>query len=531
MNRNNRWPLILSLALLATSCTFYHVKNVDGKALAAKRPKGQIVGVYTANDAVAFSADDPAVVEAGAVVGTAHLAYMIDPFDIADISPALPGPNVVLKDGTRFRAAESRPAGNAIACEALRTVYVPLDEVVRADIRSVDHVASVLGSIAGVALFAASLGLEGDEDSGWDEEEYDPVEDLVGELICCLLEPDDDLPATPASRRSNRALLDLADGDPAAAATEFWTVNWAPVDARPGEDGRSRVELGNLSGVPRGIDEARLVVVDHAPGVRVAADALDGLRAFAAPVAPDSAVDGEGKDILGPVAAADGLLWRSTGGEPAPDKAASARDELSFSFPRPKGARKAKLVVSASNSAWPALFAREAAARAQAAGPEAPTGDAYRNWEFGKIRVRMLTVIGWQTAQALFAGGPLPAVDRIYDLDLGDVGADKVSLELAPPAGYWLFDRLALDFGEDLPFEAVELAAEAVEGPDAAEVLAALEAEDGTTLRLDAGGAPALLTFILPPPKEGQERSVFLRTVSCYEMPPLGEIHPPASRR
>ncbi|MBP1770670.1 MAG: hypothetical protein H6P96_1288, partial [Candidatus Aminicenantes bacterium] len=33
--------------------------------------------------------------------------------------------------------------------------------------------------------------------------------------------------------------------------------------------------------------------------------------------------------------------------------------------------------------------------------------------------------------------------------------------------------------------------------------------------------------------KEGLERSLFLRTVSCYEMPPPGPgpIRPPASRR
>ena len=120
--------------------------------------------------------------------------------------------------------------------------------------------------------------------------------------------------------------------------------------------------MGNASGVPREIEEARLVVIDHPPGVRVAPDPYDEIRGYAAPVPPDSAVDGAGADILDPVAAPDGVLWRSTAGEASPGKPAAARDELCFSFPRAKGARRAKLVVSAANSAWPAEFAREAGA-------------------------------------------------------------------------------------------------------------------------------------------------------------------------
>ena len=59
-----------------------------------------------------------------------------------------------------------------------------------------------------------------------------------------------------------------------------------------------------------------------------------------------------------------------------------------------------------------------------------------------------------------------------------------------------------------------------MDGPDAADVLKALAEEDATTFVLYPGDPPSGLTFTLPPPKEGTERTVFLRTVSCYEMPP-----------
>jgi hypothetical protein len=60
-----------------------------------------------------------------------------------------------------------------------------------------------------------------------------------------------------------------------------------------------------------------------------------------------------------------------------------------------------------------------------------------------------------------------------------------------------------------------------VDGSDAAEVIKALAVEDSTTFILNPSDPPALLTFAVPPPKNGLERSLFLRTVSCYEMPPI----------
>ena len=247
---------------------------------------------------------------------------------------------------------------------------------------------------------------------------------------------------------------------------------------------------------------------------------------FSAPVGPDSATDGAGKDVQDLVSAADGVLWRTPGGDPAAVEPPSLRDEITLSFPRPKGSRSARLIVKAANSCWRAQFARQVPAQAASAAPDRAAGkkgpktpSIYQEWEYGKVRVRMLTAFSWQTGQVLFATGPLPASDMIYNLDLSDVGTDKVWLKLTPPAGYWLFDRLALDFGEDTPVETAEAAAEEVDGPDAAQVLQALSSEDGTTLRLDSGDPPVLLTFTVPPPKEGKARSVFLRTVSCYEMP------------
>ena len=521
MKRQARLIACLAVAALASACTVVKIKDLDARALAAKGRRGKIVSVQTADASVVyhFSEDDPAIVKNGAIFGNMHSLQTFDPFEVADINPGAAGTRIVLKDGSRFRAIASRALDERIECEAVKTVWIPLDEVGRAKVRTVNAAAAIFNTFAGVALVAGALVL--DYAINGDDDEVDPDDTLAGQMISSLFETGGAGASGPRLSKGNAALLGRKDSPGVAEETEFWTMEWTPLDVRPGEDGKIRVPVDNRTGVPRGIDEARLIVVDHPPGVSVAPDILGAVRSFSAPVVPESAADGLERDIKDLVSAGDGVFWRTPGGDPAAAETPPLRDEITLSFPRPKGSRSARLIVKAANSCWRAEFARQVPARAASAAPS-----VYQEWEYAKVRVRLLTVNSWQTGQALFAVGPLPSSDMIYNLDLSDVGTDKVWLKLTPPAGYWLFDRLALDFGDDTPLEATEAAAEEVDGPDAALVLQALAAEDGTTLRLDAGDPPALLTFTLPPPIEGMARSLYLRTVSCYEMP-ARDIHNP----
>jgi hypothetical protein len=535
MTRHFRLAAALAAALLATACTVYKFKELDGPAL-AKSKKGTIMQVQTADGTVAFSPGDPPVVKDGAVVGGLHMTYSVDPQDIVELSPEKKAARIVLKDGTRFLVTSSGADGERILCEAVKPVSIPLDEIVRAQVRTVNTGASVFNTFAGVLLAAGAVAL--DVALNTEDGEFDPVDSFTVDLVFSLFESAPGYIAESAGRRSNKAIMGMMAASDVAGETEFWAMEWTPVGARPGEDGKLRVTLDNTSAVPRGVDEAKLVVVDHPPGVAIAPDILGAVRSYAGPVPPESATDGSGADIRELVAAGDGVFWRTPGGEPAPAGKSLARDQISLSFPRPKGARRARLIVGVSNTTWRSEFAREALALStvpsRSALPAAPGGkpskplrpaefaspSGYRNWEFTTLRVRVMTVLGWQTGQVISAVGPRPAQDMIYDIDLGDIPGDKVRLQLSPPAGYWLIDRLALDFGPDAALERTEIAPEGVDGPDAAEVLKALAEEDATTFVLYPAEPASELTFILPPPKQGMERTVFLRTVSCYEMPP-----------
>jgi len=505
---------------------------MDGRALAAKGRRGKIISVQTADESIAFAASDPPAVKNGALVGNLHLTYTIDPLDIADITGGGTGPKVVLKDGSRFRVVSSWAEGDKIFCQAVKARWIPLDRITRARVRKINGPASVLKALAGVVVFVGVLAIDAVFPGEVEDALATDVEATVDVLNWMFKSEGGGANGKIGRRGSNAALLEMDKSYDTAAETEFWAMEWTPVEAAPDADGKLRIRLGNPSGVTRGIDEAKLVVVDHAPGVSVFPDVYGAVRGCAAPVAPETATAGKGRDIKDLISARDGVFWRTADADVARAATPPSRDAITLSFPRPKNARRAKLIVAAANSSWRAVFAREVKARlaaspapspSQASQPQrlpGPQRPGYEEWEYGRVRVQLLTAFGWQTGQALFAGGPLPAGDMIYNLDLDDIGTDKVWLKFSPPAGYWLVDRLALDFGDDAPVEAADVAAEDVDGPDAAEVLLALAAEDATTFLFGPDNPPALLTFTPPPPKAGRERTLFLRTVSRYEMPP-----------
>ena len=517
----------LAAAALSVSCAVYRVKELDGKAVAAKPPKGKIVSVTTAEKRVDFAYKDPARVKDGAIVGNVHASLALDPFDIADMTKADKLLRVVHKDGDRFLVLSSLKGTDKILCHAAYPKYIPLEEVVSVKLKSVNTAASILSSLGGAVLLVGALALDGAVYGDDDEVDFDDT--LSGGLVSAMVDSWSD--PSPGGRvkggRSTGYLMALKNETNTAEETEFWVLEWTPVSAAPDGDGKYRVPIVNATGVPRGVDEAKLVVVDHPPGLAVGPDVLGNIRAISGLVPPLSATEGDGFDIMSLVRDKDEVFWRGRGADPGPDAPARPRDEIILEFPKPKGAREALLVVNATNTDWPPRFAREALERAKARAKDGQVEPTYKDWEYAKLKVGLLTGFGWQTGQVIFAGGPLPAGDMAYRVTLEDVVGGKVSLKLSPPAGYWLIDRVALAFDDLGLVESEVVDAEGQAEPEIVEVLRALAVEDGSTVFLDAPGQETLVTFPAPPFKEGMERTVFLRTVSCYEMPGHDRSAPP----
>ena len=509
MKRTRLIFLSLAAAVALSSCTVYKIKDLDPPALAAKGQKAKVLAVQTKEGLVEFREGDPAMLKGPGIVGNVYLDYEFDPFEIADIVPSGKRAKVVLRGGDRLDILSSVRADDTLRCEAVKPIWIPLEDVVRAKVSVADTGGSVLATLAGAVLFVGVVALDL---VSTDEIVEDSLDEGLASLVAALAEP--------GPKRSVKPLLGLGNAPPLAEESEFWVMEWTPIGAGPNEDGKLRVRLSNGAGVPRDIDEAKIVAVDHPPGIRVAPDSRGVVRSFSEPVPPGTASDRYGRDVAPLICARDDEFWRSPGLDPSRGGQGNPRDVIDLDFPRPAGARRAKLILNAANSTWRALFAREAAALQGGTPKGKKPATLYQEGEFGKLRVRLLTINGWQTGQVVFATGPLPAETGIYELDLDDVDGERVRLQIEPPAGYWLIDRIGLDFREETPVQDEVIGAEAADGPGAADLLLALAAEDRTTAVFADPGQESTLTFAIPPPREGMERTLFLRTVSCYEMPP-----------
>ena len=307
-------------------------------------------------------------------------------------------------------------------------------------------------------------------------------------------------------------------------------VDWVGLDNLKPMDGRYRLLLANELEEVEHVDEVKLVVVDHPEGVVVVPELSGRMRTVALPRPPASARDGEGRDILPLLSSKDATFWvgRVEGRDPENDD--DLKDELVVEFAKPGGARSAKLVANAWWTQWGtqaikpilATQGRELGSFFDRIDSEGPTRLSVMRWfareEMYNLQVRVETGTGWKTKALIFGGGPMIAKDKVYALDLSDVPGDTVRLKLTPAAGFWMIDRLALDFSEDAPVRVTELAAGSARDAAGRNVGAELASDDGAYFVIPKGAGPATLEFAVPTQAPGSARSFFVKAAGYYDL-------------
>jgi hypothetical protein len=240
------------------------------------------------------------------------------------------------------------------------------------------------------------------------------------------------------------------------------------------------------------------------------------------PLAPLSARDGRGTDLLAWLSKRDGLIW-----EPPP---AAQRQEVVLTFPKAAGAKQAKFVASATET----LFAGQAAGGMLGLlGPQLPAwyqqidGNPVARgellaWmareELFALKIEVEEPAGWQVRGMLPISGPFVSDERVTPLDLSHVVGDTVRVRLRPPSGFWAFNSFAMDYSADLPAQVTKL--EPVRASDVAghDLLPALRAADGRYYEMRAQGEQATVVFAAPPARPGMERTLFLHSRGYYHM-------------
>ncbi|MBM3312307.1 MAG: hypothetical protein FJY80_12465 [Candidatus Aminicenantes bacterium] len=309
-------------------------------------------------------------------------------------------------------------------------------------------------------------------------------------------------------------------------------TDWVALDHLAPAGGRYKLLLTNELEEVENVDELKLVVVDHPEGVAVVPELSGQMRTIAAPRPPVSARDGDGRDILPFVRANDGSFWigRMEGRDPGKDE--DLKDELVLEFAKPAGARQAKLVANAWWTQWGAQAIKPILAtqggelgaffdRINARGPALLSVMSwFAREEMYNLQVRVETAGGWKTKALIFGGGPMIAKDKAYALDLEDVEGDTVRVKLTPAAGFWMIDRLALDYSEDVPVAVTEVGAVSARDESGRDMTGPLAFDDGDYFVIPKGAGPTALEFDAPPPPPppapGSARTVFVKATGHY---------------
>ena len=518
-----------AFSLFSVSCV-YRTVQLGPEAVAKKGKSAKVLRVQTkAGESFEFGPARPAHVKGGAVVGELLKTIEFDRRDVSDYVPpsAEAAGQVVTNDGKRYTVSTAWIAGDKIVCQAYLPISIPCRDIQLAWVKYTDTGASitqVLGAVLVVGLIVALLAVD---------------EDSRGEFVGSLLEPDIE-PAPAPAPPSPPAYRDFVEGyvvdaelHGATPGQGFTMTEWTPIDCVPDPAGGVKFMFANELNEPRSTDQMNIFVVDHSKGITVIPDLEGTMHTVSALVKPRKATDQRGRDILPLVTEKDDLLWTSPEDVRDPKKVEDLRDALVFEFPKPKRAKSAKLVVNATNTMWASIFAGRflgipGASPVKASDPARPdlsggrARDWYREEEFYKLQVWVETKAGWSPRQVIYGGGPFAPRDKVCGFDIGDVSGPTLRVKLLPPANFWMIDRLAVDFGRDQPVDVSEVdpVSATAAGLSSEEILSALAKADGRYLDLPSPADKVEVSFLPPTLRPDLTRSVFLRTVSRYEILP-----------
>ncbi|MGA2363334.1 MAG: hypothetical protein ABSG73_12855 [Candidatus Aminicenantales bacterium] len=510
---------LLAFMLFSVSCfKVYKVKqeSVEGQPAGALAG-AEITAVQTkAGKTFEFPKGHRAFIKNDLIVGEAQEISPIDPADIKTEKRDDRGKimEVTTKDGKIHRVVNAGEGKEGMVTVGTVPVSIPLSEVELIWLRSVDQGKTFLYNglvVGGVVLVAAIISAA-----------------VFFHALNKTLSHAESCPFI-YSFDGKQYVFD-AEPYGTAICQALKRTEWASLDHLRETGGHYKVRIANELDETQNTDELKLVVVDHPEGVKVVPDALGGFHTFSKLVTPDKAVDQTGRDIRPLVAANDRSFWLSQVDGKDPAKSQDLRDELTLEFPKPAGARQAKLLANAWTTHWGSAVARKFLELPGRSLPglyaemnrRGPFYGIYTNWarneELFLLRIWVETRDGWKVKGVLNGGGPFISKDKAYVLDISDVEGLTLKIRLRPPVNFWMFNELAVDYSDDITVRSSEIAAAAAVDRTGRDVRAKIVADDDDYLTAPARGDWAEAVFPAPARVAGLDRSVFVKATGYYDI-------------
>jgi hypothetical protein len=274
----------------------------------------------------------------------------------------------------------------------------------------------------------------------------------------------------------------------------------------------------------------KLLIVDHAPNTEIIPDAMGNMHAVAGAITPSRVWDENGRSLMKFVQARDDIAWQTHLPTDSSSQERHLRHQLTFAFPKPAGAKTAKLLVNAGTALWGSEMIKKMLQlrgnkvdrwyeAVNQGGPELLELIQFiEREELYLLKVLVEEGEAWSQRGFISGGGPFITEDRAIPLDLSGVTGDTLTIRLNPPPGFWAIDYLAIDYGQSPAPEVKEVALTSAEDHNGNDISTLLSATDNSYQILPKVGDWAKMSFDAPPQSEGTKRSIFLKTSGYYEI-------------
>lgn len=227
------------------------------------------------------------------------------------------------------------------------------------------------------------------------------------------------------------------------------------------------IKIGNVPDEEQFINELTVIAIPHAANITVLPDRHGQFHSIGSQAqAPIAAFSFDGTSHLKEVQAIDqeGFSFDNS-----PNDQGFSDLHLRFNI-RP-GTKSGKLVLHASNSGWAGfvnqqfieLFGEDYPkwrARQEAAQEEHP-----EKWQVDQsipLKVFLETPAGWKFIDYFALTGNTATRDLVMEINLADISSELIHLKMETVFGFWVVDKVSMDFSADPEFNQTRIAASSI---------------------------------------------------------------------
>jgi hypothetical protein len=298
-------------------------------------------------------------------------------------------------------------------------------------------------------------------------------------------------------------------------------------DLTPRDD-RVRLKLANEAWETQYTDELILLAVDHPKGTRVLPGPNGEIHTIGTPQQPLSASESRGGSVLEKIRAHDEEIWLPEPFERDLRNPADLKDQLVLSFPRPEGAREAKILVRIRNTYWAdhafgsflGLLGSQMntwyASEGQKMDPRRWGTDFMAKYGFSLL-VESRANGAWREAGAFFPTGPIGWQEEVLRIPLDESDASgTLDVRLAGGGMFWMVDYVAVDFGQNLPVVVHEIRPEKAIDHEGRDVTDLLTTTDDEYHVMPQPGHYAEVSYRVPTEAPDLDRTYLVRSEGYY---------------